>query len=391
MELDLELMAASFESPPLQLGHSENHLAQYIWRWFGPRLAALLKPTPGVVSVELEMGSLRDGADLFLLMHNRDVLGPVLRMPVEVKTAFGQRQRLTSRPLEAGVEAQNLYTISEASGQAFSPRHVLNGVLQTSMYAAAHSGSGNHGVLISSECLFLVRNSTHLSVDVSEAILLVGGDVHPVAAIAWYQFPLAKKLRRMDRAGSFAKYASFEGVAMQLLAEYRSGAVYRCSFAGRDTVVKTANPDKSWLVAELGNEVEAYNRLQDLQGICIPRIFSTRHSVISGEDACFIAMEFLGDPSIHYGEDTEEAHANALCALDQGIKDQFSGILRMIHRRGVAHCDIRTANLLYAQTRPGGLLTPFLIDFGLANAGNATEEQKKEDMVLLQEALSSCE
>ncbi|KAJ1726951.1 hypothetical protein LPJ72_006152, partial [Coemansia sp. Benny D160-2] len=151
MELDLELMAASFESPPLQLGHSEDHLAQYIWRWFGPRLEALLKPTPGVVSVELEMGSLRDGADLFLLMHNRDVLGPVLRMPVEVKTAFGQRQRLTIRPLEAGVEAQNLYTISEASGQAFSPRHVLNGVLQTSMYAAAHSGSGNHGVLISSE------------------------------------------------------------------------------------------------------------------------------------------------------------------------------------------------------------------------------------------------
>ncbi|KAJ2754096.1 hypothetical protein H4S06_003632, partial [Coemansia sp. BCRC 34490] len=494
MELDSELMAASFESPLPQLGHSEDHLAQYIWRWFGPRLAALLKPTPGVVSVELEMGSLRDGADLFLSIHDRGVLGPVLRMPVEVKTAFGQHQRPTRALLETGVEAQNLHAISNASGQAFSSLRILNGALQTSMYAAAHSSSGNYGVLISSECLFLLQNVSSASAIISEAIPLVGGEVHPVAAVAWWaqralsypqphipvmgravppaavritapstpgpppsgpstpgpttramarrsgptpvsdtrpakrrhteaqgspqqpqghgasagtskavavevlvptlpspESPLAKKLRRMDRAGSFTKYASFEGVAMQFLAEYRSGAVYRCSLDGQDTVVKTANPDKSWLVAELGNEVEAYKRLQDLQGICIPRIFSTGHSVISGEDACFIAMEFLGDPSIHYGEDTEEAHANALCALDQRIKDQFSGILRMIHRRGVAHCDIRTANLLYAQTRPGGLQTPFLIDFGLANAGNATEEQKREDMVLLQEALSSCE
>ncbi|KAJ2511103.1 hypothetical protein GGI11_005230 [Coemansia sp. RSA 2049] len=494
MELNSELMAASFESPLPQLGHSEDHLAQYIWRWFGPRLAALLKPTPGVVSVELEMGSLRDGADLFLSMHNRDVLGPVLRMPVEVKTAFGQHQRPTRELLETGVEAQNLHAISNASGQAFSSRRILNGALQTSMYAAAHSSSGNHGVLISSECLFLLQNVSSASAIISEAIPLVGGDVHPVAAIAWWaqralsypqphiptmgravppaavripapstagpppsgpstpgpttramarrsgptpasdtrpakrrhteaqgspqqpqghgasagtsmavavealvptlpspESPLAKKLRRMDCAGSFTRYARFEGVAMQFLAEYRSGAVYRCSLDGRDTVVKTANPDKSWLVAELGNEVKAYKRLQDLQGICIPRIFSTGHSVISGEDACFIAMEFLGDPSIYYGEDTEEAHANALCALDERIKDQFSGILRMIHRRGVAHCDIRTANLLYAQTRPGGLQTPFIIDFGLANAGNATEEQKKEDMVHLREALDGFE
>ncbi|KAJ2513552.1 hypothetical protein H4217_006275 [Coemansia sp. RSA 1939] len=185
MELNSELMAASFESPLPQLGHSEDHLAQYIWRWFGPRLAALLKPTPGVVSVELEMGSLRDGADLFLSMHNRDVLGPVLRMPVEVKTAFGQHQRPTRELLETGVEAQNLHAISNASGQAFSSRRILNGALQTSMYAAAHSSSGNHGVLISSECLFLLQNVSSASAIISEAIPLVGGDVHPVAAIAW--------------------------------------------------------------------------------------------------------------------------------------------------------------------------------------------------------------
>ncbi|KAJ2659433.1 hypothetical protein IWW48_003478 [Coemansia sp. RSA 1200] len=494
MELNVGLMAARFELPSFQLGHSEDHLARYICRWFGPRLAALLKPTPGVVSVELEMGSLRDGADLFLSIHDRGVLGPVLRMPIEVKTAFGQHQRPTSGLLEAGMEVQNLHAIAEASGRGFSPRHVLNGVLQTSMYAAAHSGSGNHGILISSECLFLVRNSTPVSVDVSEAIPLVGGELHPAAAIAWWaqralsypqphiptmgravpqaavripapstsgrppsgpstpgpttramarrsgptpasdtrpakrrhteaegslqqpqghgasagtskavaaqgliptlpspDSPLAKKLRRVDRAGSFAKYVSFEGVNMQFLAEYRSGAVYRCSLSGQDTVVKTADPDKSWLVAELCNEVEAYKRLGALQGICIPRIFSTGHSVISGEDACFIAMEFLGDPSIHYGEDTEEAHANALCALDQRIKNQFFGILRMIHRRDVAHCDIRAANLLYAQTRPGGLQTPFIIDFGLAAVGNATEEQKRNDMVLLREALGGFE
>ncbi|KAJ2740850.1 hypothetical protein H4S06_006011 [Coemansia sp. BCRC 34490] len=229
------------------------------------------------------MGSLRDGADLFLSIHDRGVLDPVLQMPVEVKTAFGQLQRLTSRPLETGVETQNLHAISNASGQAFSSCRILNGALQPSMYAAAHSSSGNHGVLISSECLFLVRNSTHVSIDVSEAIPLVCGEVHPVAAIAWWaqralsypqphiptmgravplpDSPLAKKLRRMDCAGSFAKYASFEGVAMQFLAEYRSGAVYRCSLDGRDMVVKTADPDKSWLVAELGNEVEAYKRL----------------------------------------------------------------------------------------------------------------------------------
>ncbi|KAJ2758226.1 hypothetical protein H4S06_002797 [Coemansia sp. BCRC 34490] len=129
------------------------------------------------------------------------------------------------------------------------------------MYAAAHSGSGNHGVFISSKCLFLVRNSTSVSVDVSEAIPLVGGELHPVAAIAWWaqwalgypqphipamgravalpDSPLAKKLRRMDRVGSFAKYASFVGVAMRFLAEYRSGAVYRCSLESRDTVIKT--------------------------------------------------------------------------------------------------------------------------------------------------------
>ncbi|KAJ2654022.1 hypothetical protein IWW48_006345 [Coemansia sp. RSA 1200] len=361
------------------------------------------------------------------------------------------------------------------------------------MYVAAHSSSGNHGVLISSECLFLLQNVSCASAIISETIPLVGDELHPVAAIAWWaqralsypqphiptmgravpqaamripvpstsgpppsgpstpgpttramtrrsgptpasdtrpakrrhteaegspqqpqghgasgtskavavqglvptlpspESPLAKKLRRVDRGGSFAKYVSFEGVDIQFLAEYRSGAIYRCSLDGRDTVVKTADPDKSWLVAELCNEVEAYKRLQDLQGICIPRIFSTGHSVISGEDACFIAMEFLGDSSIHYGEDTEEAHANALCALDERIKDQFFCLLRMIHRRDVAHCDIRTANLLYAQTRPGGLQTPFIIDFGLAAVGNATEEQKKEDMVLLREALDGFE
>ncbi|KAJ2615712.1 hypothetical protein EV177_001427 [Coemansia sp. RSA 1804] len=273
------------------------------------------------------------------------------------------------------------------------------------MYAAAHSGSGSHGVLISSKCLFLVRNSTPVSVDVSEAIPLVGGKLYPVAAIAWWtqralsypqphipamgravplpDSPLAKKLQRMDCAGSFAKYASFEGVAMQFLAEYRSGAVYRCSLDGRDTVVKTADPDKSWLVAELGNEVEAYKRLQDLQGICISWIFSTGHSVISGEDACFIPIEFLGNPPSTTVRILRNTTRMLFDVLDEKIKDPFFSILRLIHRRGVAHNDIRTANLLYAQTRPGGIQTPFIIDFSLARVGNATEEQRKEYMVLL--------
>ncbi|KAJ2655272.1 hypothetical protein IWW48_005611, partial [Coemansia sp. RSA 1200] len=71
--------------------------------------------------------------------------------------------------------------------------------------------------------------------------------------------------------------------------------------------------------------------------------------------------------------------------------DQFFCLLRMIHRRDVAHCDIRTANLMYAHTRLSGLKTPFIIDFGLAAVGNATEEQKRNDMILLREALDGFE
>ncbi|KAJ2659432.1 hypothetical protein IWW48_003477 [Coemansia sp. RSA 1200] len=486
MQNNAELMAARFESPSFQPGHSENKLAQYICEWFGPRLTVLLKYTSGVVSVELEMGTLRDGANLFLCIHNRNVLGSILQMPINVRTSLGQYHQLADESLEAGVEAQNIRVIENASDQKFSSSHIVNGVFQTSLSVAAHSNTRNHGIVISSECLFLVRNTTCTSVDISEAIPLIAGKLHPVAAIAWWaqralRYPqhhirtigramprvaeqisvfstselsgsdsctpdlttramvgctgphysldtrpakrkraqtesdpqtrqkkkesfaetaavpgliltlplsktfLAKKLRWLDHTGSFAKYARFEGAAMEFLAEYRSGVVYRCNLDGQDMVIKTANFDNPDLMTELCNEVEAYKMLQDLQGVCIPRIFSTGYTIIGNKEFGFIAMEFLDDPSTRHDKDIQKDHANALCALDQETKDQFFSILRLIHSLGVAHCDIRAANLLYAQTRTGSLQTPFIIDFGFAIVGSATKEQKRTDLANLQE------
>jgi tRNA A-37 threonylcarbamoyl transferase component Bud32 len=156
---------------------------------------------------------------------------------------------------------------------------------------------------------------------------------------------------------------------MEFITESRCGAVYRARLHGKDVVVKQADVYKSRSVMkELKHEANIYEMLQDLQGICIPRLIAAETL-----DGMFFVLvtENVGRP-IRYSD------------LSPHNREKIMKIMSAIHGFGILHNDIRLGNIL---TRFDGMEARFfIIDFGLSETTidqeKLTDEMKKLKFLL---------
>ncbi|KAK9916980.1 hypothetical protein WJX75_009469 [Coccomyxa subellipsoidea] len=136
---------------------------------------------------------------------------------------------------------------------------------------------------------------------------------------------------RYTRSGqSYSRAAPLPAGALHLTCRLGS-QVFLGSLFGRAAAVRLAIGAAAQQAAQL--EAEAYERLQPLQAMVVPRLLA--HGYTLGGDAYFVATEFIeGNPW--------DWHSAAHRALD----DEVLSALDEIHKLGVLHGDLHEGNIL---------------------------------------------
>ncbi|KAK9805493.1 hypothetical protein WJX72_001306 [[Myrmecia] bisecta] len=136
---------------------------------------------------------------------------------------------------------------------------------------------------------------------------------------------------RFTRSGqTYSRAAPLPAGALHLTCKPGS-QVFLGSLFGRAVAVRLAVGDAAQQAAQL--EAEAYERLQPLQGLHVPRLLA--HGFTLDGDGYFVATEFIEGVAWDW-------HSAAHRALDHEVLS----ILDKIHKQGVLHGDLHERNIL---------------------------------------------
>ncbi|KAJ2554106.1 hypothetical protein EV175_002707 [Coemansia sp. RSA 1933] len=166
--------------------------------------------------------------------------------------------------------------------------------------------------------------------------------------------------------GTLGEFIDTSDAYLELVGSSRCGEVHTGKWSdGQAVVVKAAPVDNDELLHELSVEVQAYERLHDLQGTIVPRVIAHGHGNIEGKLVGILAIERIKDEEMLPAVDMDTR--STLMGLTNEERVRCTKAFDAIHDRGVAHGDVRGANLLFRRSQEGGNAPePVFIDFGFS-------------------------
>jgi len=117
------------------------------------------------------------------------------------------------------------------------------------------------------------------------------------------------------------------------------------------------------------NELEIYNHLEKLQGVCIPVVVGSGESVYAGTMRCIIIMSYEGVTA-----------TNADLNLTDAMLDRIASVFSAIHCNSVFHQDLSLANVLVNDDKVT------VIDFESATICERDAHVLKEEQRIVEEA-----
>ncbi|KAJ2135329.1 hypothetical protein IW136_004316 [Coemansia sp. RSA 678] len=144
----------------------------------------------------------------------------------------------------------------------------------------------------------------------------------------------------------------------------RCSVFYGTWYDGQPVAIKSAPMDNAELFEEISNELAVYMRLKDLQGVNIPRLIEYGCAYIDNEKCAVLVIERINEPSL-MDKSVRLDERPAFKQLSILEKTACLNVLEKIHRCGIAHNDIRGANILF-RTTGNCRYVPVFIDFGFA-------------------------
>ncbi|KAJ2132746.1 hypothetical protein GGF48_000688, partial [Coemansia sp. RSA 921] len=144
----------------------------------------------------------------------------------------------------------------------------------------------------------------------------------------------------------------------------RCSVFYGTWYDGQPVAVKSAPMDNAELFEEISNELAVYMRLKVLQGVNIPRLIEYGCAYIDNEKCAVLVIERINEPSL-MDKSVKLDERPAFKQLSILEKTACFNVLEKIHRCGIAHNDIRGANILF-RTTGNCRYVPVFIDFGFA-------------------------
>ncbi|KAJ2771676.1 hypothetical protein IWQ57_002102, partial [Coemansia nantahalensis] len=385
----------------------EHTLVNRFSRDANSRLPVILTNTEDLRNVRVVKRKPNYGPDAELVAYVPFGTTPAVVMPFEVKRWFGDEPQ---NPRHVNRQNPNFVKNVDALTDIAGGRNILNvwyAINQTAGYIVSQPSSHNRGVIYGKDAIFLLKKTTRDVVVVSGAIPYTSTDPHPMAAIAYWVGEAVKSRFLVqeynpppgtnpamgvdggDDGDPLDKKLDLEGVRLRFVQRSRCGHVYTGVWRdGQAVVVKAAPYDDYELLDELRLELQAYGRLKDLQGGIIPRLVACGWGVTGKKRYGLLVVERIpGEMARPLDMDQRPE----LTGLTHEERAACEDALRKIHERGVAHGDVRGANLLFRSSVEGAAKTPVFIDFGFAvlddgrNSG-ALEEGQDDDREWLQAA-----
>ncbi|KAJ2784921.1 hypothetical protein H4R18_000846 [Coemansia javaensis] len=128
-----------------------------------------------------------------------------------------------------------------------------------------------------------------------------------------------------------------------------------------DTVVKAARCDDHVSMDSARLEVAAYQRLQPLQGTCVPRLLDYGNMVLGGKKFFALVLEY-----IRGREQRDVAMVDyrlSVACLSKAEKAACRKAIKRIRRLGVLHSCLFSYNMLFRDDLPGPNRVPVFIGF----------------------------
>ncbi|KAJ2497277.1 hypothetical protein GGH96_005249 [Coemansia sp. RSA 1972] len=144
----------------------------------------------------------------------------------------------------------------------------------------------------------------------------------------------------------------------------RCSVFYGTWYDDQPIAVKSAPMDNEELFEEISNELAVYMRLKNLQGTNIPRLIEYGCVYIDDEKCAVLIIERINEPSL-MDKSVKLDERPAFKQLSMFEKTACFNVLEKMHRCGIAHNDIRGANILF-RTTTSCRYVPVFIDFGFA-------------------------
>ena len=136
---------------------------------------------------------------------------------------------------------------------------------------------------------------------------------------------------------------------MELISFDERARTYKASWQGHDVVVKKCDIwNQVPVTEELKNEAKVYEKLQTLQGRCIPKLWLA--GVANGMEMLLV-IDFVG---------TDVSQER----LDDNAQRKIREALSAIHELGVVHGDIRPENIV--MQHHGQKAKFYFVDFGFS-------------------------
>ncbi|KAJ2774564.1 hypothetical protein IWQ56_000530 [Coemansia nantahalensis] len=156
-------------------------------------------------------------------------------------------------------------------------------------------------------------------------------------------------------------------------------------------VVKGAEWTDEELAEEIHHEISVYHQLRPLQGRDVPRLYDYGYLQVDGRVLIALVLERISDPdmlaamSLDAQEPLDLDRRLAQRALSSADRMAYVHALGRIHRLGVAHNDVRGANVMLRHRSAGEQCTPAFIDFGFSTVadGQASKAARARDFTRL--------
>ncbi|KAJ2426232.1 chaperonin-containing T-complex alpha subunit Cct1 [Coemansia sp. RSA 2524] len=386
---------------------SEQAFTNQVVREMAPRLRVILEEVVGIRNVHIQTLHKNSGVDIGLTAFSSDRGKLLFYLPIEVKNVFGLEdgpENIPEKNSQNYIDNRDRLRTLHCHDPPLKTEALWHAFTQTAHYMMNDMPQTNYGVVIAKNAMFLLWRVDSEKILISDGVSYTSTDPHPAAIISFFvaymlrhstaaNIPgLNPELHLLENAtdsiGGFSTaYESAEDVKSKLkeaidpldftkrsldlacmnLSHFltsRCSVFYGTWYDGQPVAVKSAPMDNAELFEEISNELAVYMRLKVLQGVNIPRLIEYGCAYIDNEKCAVLVIERINEPSL-MDKSVKLDERPAFKQLSILEKTACFNVLEKIHRCGIAHNDIRGANILF-RTTGNCRYVPVFIDFGFA-------------------------